>query len=173
MNVTEFEHIALELRPQMLRVALDFFHNEEDAEDAVQEVLLRMWQREWRANDDIKAMAIRATKNQCVSMARKQRLRQHLSLEDAARGEPSPGGADEALLTRERLMMIELAISTLTRSEQRIIRLTQRGLEADEIAVVTGIKLNSVRSMLSMARKKLIKTLSPSLSLKGRGGQIH
>ena len=165
MNVTEFEHIARELRPQMLRVALDFFHNEEDAEDAVQEVLLKMWQREWSADtpsvdsEQFRALTIKATKNQCVSMARKQRLRQHLSLEDAARGEPSPGGADEALLTRERHLMIELAISTLTRSEQRIIRLTQRGLEADEIAVLTGIKLNSVRSMLSMARKKLIKKL--------------
>ena len=165
MNVTEFEHIALELRPQMLRVALDFFHNEEDAEDAVQEVLLKMWQREWSADtpsvdsEQFRALAIKATKNQCVSMARKQRLRQHLTLEGAARGEPSPGGADEALLTRERRLMIELAISTLTRSEQRIIRLTQRGLEADEIAVVTGIKLNSVRSMLSMARKKLINRL--------------
>ena len=165
MNVTEFEHIAREMRPQMLRVALDFFHNEEDAEDAVQEVLLKMWQREWSADtpsvdtEQFRALVIKATKNQCVSMARKQRLRQHLSLEGAARGEPSPGGADEALLTRERHLMIELAISTLTRSEQRIIRLTQRGLEADEIAVVTGIKLYSVRSMLSMARKKLIKKL--------------
>ena len=117
MTATEFEHIAQQLRPQMMRVALDFFHNEEDAEDAVQEVLLRMWQREWKPDDDIKAMAIRATKNQCVSMARKQKLRQHLSLEDSARGEPSPGGTDEALLTHERRMMIELAISTLSRSE--------------------------------------------------------
>ena len=167
MTATEFEYIAQQLRPQMMRVALDFFHNEEDAEDAVQEVLLKMWQRQWKPDDgpstnleQTRALAIKATKNQCVSMARKQRLRQHLSLEDGARREAGPGGADEALLTQERRMMIELAISTLTRSEQRIIRLTQdRGLDAEEIALVTGIKLNSVRSMLSMARKKLIKKL--------------
>ncbi len=167
MTATEFEHIAQQLRPQMMRVALDFFHNEEDAEDAVQEVLLRMWQRQWKPDDDpstnleqVRALVIKATKNQCVSMARKQRLRQHLALEGAVSARPSPSGADEALLTQERRMMIELAISTLTRSEQRIIRLTQdRGLDAEEIALVTGIKLNSVRSMLSMARKKLIKKL--------------
>ena len=167
MTATEFEHIAQQLRPQMMRVALDFFHNEEDAEDAVQEVLLKMWQRQWKTDDDpstnleqVRALVIKATKNQCVSMARKQRLRQHLALEDGARREAGPGGADEALLTQERRMMIELAISTLTRSEQRIIRLTQdRGLDAEEIALVTGIKLNSVRSMLSMARKKLIRKL--------------
>lgn len=145
----------------MVRVALDFFHNEEDAEDAVQNVLFKMWKREWKPDDDVTALAIRATKNECVSMARKQRLRLHLPIENEARSLASTQEADQGILTRERRTMIEKAINNLTRSEQRIIRLTQdKGLNADEIAIVTGIKLASVRSMLSMARKKLIEQLS-------------
>lgn len=160
MTTTEFEHIAQQLRPQMMRMALDFFPGEEDAEDAVQDVLLKMWKRDWKPDDDIKALAIRATKNQCVSMARKQRLRQAVPLEKGAHECISSVETDQAILTGEQRMMIELAISTLTRSEQRIIRLKQdKGLDAEQISIITGIKLASVRSMLSMARKKLIEKL--------------
>lgn len=145
----------------MVRVALDFLHNEEDAEDAVQNVLFKMWKREWKPDDDVAALAIRATKNECVSMARKQRLRLHLSIEDEARSLTSANETDQDILTNERRQSIENAINNLSRSEQRIIRLTQdKGLNAEEIAIVTGIKLPSVRSMLSMARKKLIEQLS-------------
>lgn len=144
----------------MLRVVLAFWHNEEDAEDVVQNVLLKMWRREWKPDDDIEALAIKATKNECVSMARRQRLREHLSLDDSVQQKTSESKADQGIITSERRMMIEQAISTLTRSEQRIIRLVQeKGLEAEEISVVTGIKLTSVRSMLLMARKKLINKL--------------
>lgn len=38
MTRIEFEHKILKMRPKMLRVATDFFHNEEDVEDIVQEV---------------------------------------------------------------------------------------------------------------------------------------
>lgn len=161
MTTTEFEHIVLQIRPQMVRVALDFFHNEEDAEDATQNVLFKMWKREWKPDDNVAALAIRATKNECVSMARKQRLRAHLPIENEARGMTSTQEADQDIITHERRTIIEKAINNLSRSEQRIIRLTQeKGLNAEEIAIVTGIKLTSVRSMLSMARKKLIEQLS-------------
>lgn len=148
------------MRPQMMRVALSFFHNEEDAEDAVQEVLLKMWKRDWHPDDDIKAMAIVATKNQCVSLARKKRLRQHLSLEDSIRKPLASNDADEGIIAQEQSRQIEQAISTLSRSEQRIIRLKQeKDIDANEIALITGIQVKSVRSMLSMARKKLIERL--------------
>lgn len=161
MTTTEFEHIVLQIRPQMVRVALDFFHNEEDAEDATQNVLFKMWKREWKPDDNVAALAIRATKNECVSMARKQRLRAHLPIEKEARIQTSTLEADQDIITHERRSIIEKAINNLSRSEQRIIRLTQeKGLNAEEIAIVTGIKLASVRSMLSMARKKLIEQLS-------------
>ena len=41
MTQTEFEHKLIEMRPQMMRVAMDFFHNEEDAMDIVQEVYVQ------------------------------------------------------------------------------------------------------------------------------------
>ena len=71
MTQTEFEHKLIRMRPQMMRVAMDFFHNEEDAMDVVQEVYVRMLKRGWQQGDNVEALSIRATKNLCVSVWRR------------------------------------------------------------------------------------------------------
>ena len=48
MTQTEFEHLLLQTRDKMMRVAMSFFHNREDAEDVVQEVCMRMLERGWK-----------------------------------------------------------------------------------------------------------------------------
>ena len=75
MTQIEFEHTLLKTRTKMLCVAKDFFRNDEDAEDIVQEVYERMLRRGWQEGDDLEALLIRATKNLCVSVWRRQKLR--------------------------------------------------------------------------------------------------
>ena len=160
MTQTEFERIVLKIRPRMMKIALDFFQNQEDAEDAVQEVLLRMWLRDGLPNDNYEALAVRATKNVCVSMWRKQKLRRMETIDADNDTSMDSGSSDSQVLTQEQAQRIEQAISRLPRSEQRLIRLKQEAdLEADEIAVITGIPVRSVRSMISSARHKLLKLL--------------
>lgn len=150
----------LKIRPRMMKIALDFFQNQEDAEDAVQEVLLRMWLRDGLPNDNYEALAVRATKNVCVSMWRKQKLRRMETIDTDNDTSMDSGSSDSQVLTQEQAQRIEQAISRLPRSEQRLIRLKQEAdLEADEIAVITGIPVRSVRSMISSARHKLLKLL--------------
>ena len=150
----------LRIRPRMMKIALDFFQNQEDAEDAVQEVLLRMWLRDGSPNDNYEALAVRATKNVCVSMWRKQKLRRMETIDTDNDTSMDSGSSDSQVLTQEQAQRIEQAISRLPRSEQRLIRLKQEAdLEADEIAVITGIPVRSVRSMISSARHKLLKLL--------------
>lgn len=159
MKATEFEHIAQELRPRMMKVAMDFFHNREDAEDAVQEVLLNMWKREWRPGDNIEAFAMVGTKNMCVSIWRKQKLRRTLLIDDS-HDSVSTANVDDELIAQDRMRMLDEAIGRLPRSEQRLIRLKQ---EADmgtaEISAVTGIPVRSVSTMMASARRKLLKLL--------------
>lgn len=150
----------LRIRPRMMKIALDFFQNQEDAEDAMQEVLLRMWLRDGLPNDNYEALAVRATKNVCVSMWRKQKLRRMETIDTDNDTSMDSGSSDSQVLTQEQAQRIEQAISRLPRSEQRLIRLKQEAdLEADEIAVITGIPVRSVRSMISSARHKLLKLL--------------
>ena len=161
MTRIEFEHTILKMRPKMLRVATDFFHNEEDAEDIVQEVLERMLRRGWREDDDLEALLIRATKNLCVSVWRRQRLRETETLEGIE--EPSERHtADSPLLQGEYRAALENAIQQLPPSEQRLIRMKGDDLSIDEISEQTGIPKRSVSAMLSTARKRLMNILNRS-----------
>lgn len=159
MTQTEFEHKLIGMRPQMLRVAMDFFHNEEDAEDVVQEVYVRMLKRGWRQGDNVEALGIRATKNLCVSVWRRQRLRESEPLESV----PESAGHDSAdtpLLNGERDAEIENAIRKLPPSEQRLIRMKhQDDMPLEEIAKKTGMSRRSASTIISSAKKHLLKLI--------------
>lgn len=142
----------------MLRVATDFFHDEENAEDIVQEVCERMLRRGWHKDDDLEALLIRATKNLCVSVWRRQKLRETERLESI----PEPVEhltADMPLLQQEQYMSLENAIRRLPPSEQRLIRMKGDDLSLKEISEQTGIPKRSASAMLSTARKRLMDIL--------------
>lgn len=158
MTRIEFERTLLKTRSKMLRVATDFFHDEENAEDIVQEVYERMLRRGWHEGDDLEALLIRATKNLCVSVWRRQKLRETERLENI----PEPMGhltADMPLLQQEQCMSLENAIRRLPLSEQRLIRMKSDDLSLKEISEQTGIPKRSASAMLSTARKRLMDIL--------------
>lgn len=147
------------MRPQMMRVAMDFFHNEEDTMDVVQEVYARMLKRGWQQGDNVEALSIRATKNLCVSVWRRQRLRKSHPLESM----PESAGQDSAdslLLSEERQAEIENAIGKLPPSEQKLIRMRhQDEMTMEEIAQETGMSRRSASTIISSAKKHLIKLI--------------
>ena len=158
MTQTEFEHTLLGMRPKMMRIATDFFHNEEDAEDIVQEVYVRMLKRGWQQGDELENLLIRATKNLCVSVWRHQKLRETEQLEDIREPEACHS-ADTSLIQEERQESLEVAILRLPPSEQRLIRMKGDELSLDEISTQTGIPKRTVSVMLSTARKRLLNIL--------------
>ena len=158
MTQTEFEHTLLSMRTKMMRVAADFFRNEEDAEDIVQEVYVRIIRRGCQENDDLEALLIRATKNLCVSVWRRQKLRETETL--TAIPEPMVHHtAESSLMQKERCESLESAIRQLPPSEQRLIRLKGDDLSLDEISNQTGIPKRTASAMLSTARKRLLNIL--------------
>jgi RNA polymerase sigma factor (sigma-70 family) len=74
MTRTEFEHIAAQLRQRVLKVGLDFFGNQEDAEDAAQETMVQLWRycEHIDAERNVEALAVKMAKNCCISMYRKR-----------------------------------------------------------------------------------------------------
>ena len=173
MNRNEFEQQVPRLRPLMIKVGRNFFGNKDDAEDVAQDGFERLWNYCERldANRNLEALAVMIAKNICVEKY-KRRQKESVSfstrhvqgkltldkLENKACDETDY--ADAALLTVETCERIEKAIETLSPREQQLVR--KRYLEdhsAEEIAQETGIPKPSIKSMLSMAKAKLIKRL--------------
>lgn len=154
MTQTEFEHLLLQTHDEMMRVAISFFHNREDAEDVVQEVCMRMLERGWKSGDNTEALLIKATKNLCVSVWRRQKLRETEPLIM-----PSEASADTPLLQQEQRKQLEQAINKLSPSEQRFIRMKGEELSIEEMAQQAGVSKRTASTMLWQAKKRLLTFL--------------
>lgn len=159
MTVQEFEHIALTLRPQLMDVARGFFADEAKAEDVVQDVLLRLWQMRDRIDcqKNVRALAVRMTKNRCVSVWRHERAGQNISVGELSASERSVTANIQECDSRR---MLHDAISRLNDSEQRLLKMRhEQEMDIGQITATTGMAARTVSVMLSQTRKKLLDIL--------------
>ena len=170
MTQSEFEHIAPLLRGRMLKVALDFFGNQDDAEDVTQEAMVQLWRycEQIESSRGIEHLAVRVAKNCCVSLYRKrQAARQYGCGQDAwtqMLHHPDPSGSPQELLEAEDAQrMMDEAIALLKPRERQLFLMRQQGLSTEEISEQTAIPKASVAVMISAARKKVYTELTKRL----------
>ena len=162
MSPQEFENIVPALRPLMVKVGRDFFGNESDADDVAQEGLIRLWNYCERldARRNMEALAVRVAKNVCVEIYRK-RNNNTVALNERLKDDTT---ADAHLNAEETQQKIDEAIERLSPREQELLRKRHiEGHTAEEIANETGIPKPSVKSIISMAKRKLINDLQKIL----------
>ena len=158
MTRSEFEHIAERLRQKVLKVGLQFFGSQEDAEDAAQETMEQLWRycEQIDASRNIEALAIRVAKNCCVSLYRKNRPTPNPSLYGGELGSTP----QEILEAKDTELMLEEALDLLKPRERQLFEMRQlEGLSVDEISSETGIPKLSITAMVSTARKKVFTEL--------------
>jgi RNA polymerase sigma factor (sigma-70 family) len=146
----------------MVKVGCDFFGNQTDAEDVAQEGLIRLWNfcERLDARRNMEALAIRVAKNVCVETFRK-RSNNTITLDDRLEDNTT---ADANLDAEDTQHKIDEAIERLSPREQELFRKRHiEGHTAEEIANETGIPKPSVKSIISMAKRKLIKDLQKIL----------
>ena len=167
MSPKEFENIVPALRPLMVKVGRDFFGNSADADDVAQEGLLRLWKYCERLNEErnMEALAIKVAKNVCVEIYRRRNtLTVTLEGETEINEALADNDADAGIEAGETQQKIDEALERLSPRERELLRKRHiEGHTAEEIAQETGIPKPSVKSMISMARKKLIKELQKIL----------
>ena len=154
MTRSEFEHIAERVRQKVLKVGLQFFGSQEDAEDAAQETMEQLWRycEQIDASRNIEALAIRVAKNCCVSLYRKNRPTPNPSLYGGELGSTP----QEILEAKDTERMLEEALDLLKPRERQLFEMRQlEGLSVDEISSETGIPKLSITAMVSAARKKV------------------
>lgn len=126
MTQSEFEHIAPQLRGRMLKVALDFFGNQDDAEDVTQEAMVRLWRycEQIESSRGVEHLAVRVAKNCCVSLYRKRQAAANLLSLTSCHSplHPDPSGSPQELLEAEDAQrMMDEAIALLKPREQQLL----------------------------------------------------
>lgn len=155
MTSERFQQEYLALADSLWQVAWYILEDAAEAEDAVQELFLRLW-RGRDALDGIrspKGYAIRVLRNLCLDRIRQSR--KMLPAEDLPEA-AQPARQDDAVDERERLAKVLDAIKSLPERQREVLTLrTVDGLSYEEIAKQTGINYLTLRVLLSQARNKL------------------
>ena len=156
MEQHRFEIEAKRMRPTILRMATHYTEDTDEAEDVVQEVLLKLWFLRERLSQyrNIDALAMVITKHLCINRKRGQHI-STVTLEEGLTiiGEDSP---ERKLMDKERIQEFLELIATLPDLQQSILRMKHiDGFEVEEIARLTGSTAIAVRTNLSRARKKV------------------
>ena len=156
MSQERFKAEILPIRDKLFHIAQKILVEEEEAEDAVQEVLLKLWHTRDSLDkyESPAAFATTVTKNHCLDRLKVKNRQESLDETYSARA-----GTDNPYLQLERKNteeVIRKIIEGLPQLQQAIIRMKDmEEYEVEEIAEITGTKVESVRVNLSRARKKV------------------
>lgn len=146
------------LRPKLLSYAERFLNDNAQAEDTVQEVLLKLYQMRDNLDDyrSVYALSLTITKNICLDKIRANKRKQHKSYDLTLAG-LSPDPAME-LEHKDRLDHVLRLIDRLPDAQQLVLKMRHlEQMTIDEIAQAVGSTPESIRVNLSRARKQIIK----------------
>jgi len=157
MDTHFFQQQMLKLTDGLYRFALFRLGRKEDAEDAVQDTFMRMWQMGARLKqyDRLDFLAFHILRNLCIDRARKRRPDQtdEPVYLDKMADTHTPYRKMEA---REALRQVEMAARQLPEQQRTILFLRNvEGYSNKEIAEMLDLKLNTVEVNLSRARRRL------------------
>lgn len=156
MELETFQTAVLPLRGKLLQISLRLLEDGADAEDIVQEVLLRLWNIRSRleAYRSVEALAVQVTKNLAIDRIRVRR-RPEGEVEQLALDSGTKNPAEQ-LEERDAAACIRRLIDRLPPLQQTIVRMKDvEGYEIAEIAAITGTAPEAIRVNLSRARKKI------------------
>jgi RNA polymerase sigma-70 factor (ECF subfamily) len=155
MNEKEFEITVLSFREKVFRVALRYMQNSDDAEDAVQDVVLKLWRMNSKLAqyDSIEALAMTMMRNRCIDILRKENKLSDLSVVHIQKNSTSDERRIEA---RSEVEILHKVMQSLPEMQRAVLHLREiEQYEFKEIAEVLGIEVNAIRVNLSRARKKM------------------
>jgi RNA polymerase sigma-70 factor (family 1) len=152
-----FEHLFREHYNELSNYAFSILKNKQDAEDAVQDVFIKIWQKDPHivSNDGIKFYLLTATRNTCISFLRKQSNQHSIEPEHlsnlAAEETTSSKPVDYGALVQNALALLPpqcLAIFKLS----RFARLTYQQI-ADELELSVKTVENQMGKALKIMRE--------------------
>ncbi len=157
-DLAAFEELIRRHERLVLTTALHLTGNREDAQDAAQQVFLRLHRHlnRFRQDESFPPWLYRVTVNVCRDLNRRSRGRPTVALSfDLRSGDPGP---EEALGLEQRRRIMAEALKTLPEKQRAALVLRDiEGLSAKEAAAALGSTEATVRSHASAARCQIKK----------------
>ena len=142
------------------RAAYYMLESPQDAEDAVQELYLRLWKSRESLHDlrNPLSYGLSLLKNICIDRIRRRKIRKSEPLDLAAPSESPPH--DEQTDARDMLKLVIREMEDLPQKQAEVMKMmVLEGLDYKEISRRSGLSQVHVRVLVSMARKTLKKKI--------------
>jgi len=156
MNQHEFIHLIAPFKDKVFRLAKRLLVSTEEAEDATQEVLVKLWNKNESLGsyNSVEAFAMTITKNYCLDQLKSKRAGNlkivHNNFTDR---EP---GLHQQLEDTDSLNWVEKIINTLPEQQRLIIQMRDiEQYEFAEIAKILEMNETAIRVALSRGRKTI------------------
>jgi len=154
MESTQFNTQILNHSDKLYRLAKSILRNENAAQDAVQELTMKLWEKRSILDEveNIQAFTMRSMRNLCLDTIRQQRDEDEIPV-DFEYVELNPYQQTEQ---KDIASKIRTMINQLPELQRTIIRMRDvEEMEIAEIAFITSISENAVSVNLSRARQKI------------------
>ena len=157
MQEISFRDDILPLKDKLFRLALRITFDRAEAEDVVQDTMIRVWNKreEWTQFGSIEAYCLTVAKNLAIDRSQKKEA-QNVDLTPEMEEESEISGPYDQLVNNERMSIIHRLINELPEKQRLIMQLRDiEGESYKEIAKILNLTEEQVKVNLFRARQKV------------------
>jgi RNA polymerase sigma-70 factor (ECF subfamily) len=165
MHQKEFIQLVTPFKDKVFRLAKRLLISTEEAEDATQEVMVKLWNKNDKldAYTSLEAFAMTTTKNYCLDQLKSKRASNlqlvHSNYED------KQVGLLQKIEDTDSLSWVEKIINELPEQQKLIVQMRDvEQYEFEEIAKMLNMNETAIRVALSRARKTIRETMQKTHS---------
>jgi len=162
-----FAHVFFAYAGLMCDVAMHYVHTRDIAQELVQDVFCRIWERRDAlvVREGLRVYLFAAVRNRALNHLKHERVERRVAEEMPAASElpgmgTAPVSPDAGVIDTEQRQLIEAAIDALPERQRMVFRFRwQHNLSYDEIGTIMGLSKKGVES----ARARALESLQQKL----------
>ena len=159
MKTISFQTDILPLKNELFRLALRITQNRFEAEDVVQETMLKVWKgrSEWDKIDNIEAYCLTVCRNMSLDKMRHMDNQvQNIEQESEPADQSYSANPEEQAVQHDRLQLVRQLISQLPEKQRTCMQLRDvEGKSYRDIANIIGISEEQVKVNIFRARQTI------------------
>lgn len=158
MNNISFRNDVLPLKNVLYRLALRITLNHEEAEDVVQDTLIKVWNRRdsWQNIDSIEAFSLTICRNLALDRNKRKGNSHETIDEDTANVHAASSTPYEQTIRNDKIALVRQLVDMLPEKQRSCLQLRDfEGKQYKEIAEILGISEEQVKVNIFRARQAI------------------
>jgi len=157
MQEISFRNDILPLKDKLFRLALRITLDRAEAEDIVQDTMIKVWNKrdEWSQFESVEAYCLTVAKNLAIDRSQKKEA-QNVELTPEMENANDVNSPHESLIHDEKMALIHRLVNELPEKQKLIMQLRDiEGESYKEIATILNLTEEQVKVNLFRARQKV------------------